>query len=165
MYRPYCFYVYGRGGVLLFKHSWGDSRKTDADKLVFGVVNALQGQLIPKLSPEEYGEGFLGYQTEQYFLHHFRSLSGITFVLTTSLPLTKHRHSSSSASSTSSPSSLATATLAPVLSRIYSEIYVRWVSNNPLHKRSAASGTTTLITSAGFRKSVIDFIEEQLEGA
>ena len=83
--RPYSLFIFNRQGECLWHFSWGGSQADP--KLVFGLVSGISAQLVPVLSPLEYSDGFLGFATEYYMLHAFTSLSGVSFVLTTSLPV------------------------------------------------------------------------------
>ena len=64
--RPYSLFIFNRRGECLWEFCWGGT-KVDAEglKLIFGLTSGVQQQLVPKLSPLDYTDGFLGFATEE----------------------------------------------------------------------------------------------------
>ncbi|KAI9591343.1 Sybindin-like protein [Syncephalis fuscata] len=79
-------------------------------KLVYGVVYSLRN-LCGKLSKNKGTSNFLAYRTSHYKLHHYRTLSGLRFILLTD-PNAEQQ--------------------SELLHRIYSQCYVEYVIKNPL---------------------------------
>ncbi|RKP24872.1 Sybindin-like protein [Syncephalis pseudoplumigaleata] len=101
--------------VLSQQHPMGSQSGTvgtdsEEAKLVYGVVYSLRN-LCGKLSKNKGSANFLAYRTSHYKLHHYRTLSGLRFVLLTD-PAAEQQ--------------------SELLHRIYSQCYVEYVIKNPL---------------------------------
>ena len=103
-------------------------------------------------------------------LHSFTSLSGVCFVLTTSLPTGgsgvggRFGGGSSTAAAASAAAAAAAGdrrglgkgdTLSPLLKELYSTVYLRWVVNNPVAKGGK-------VMSSDFTKAAVKLIEERV---
>ena len=84
----YNFYIFNRKGVCLFYKEWNRPLYTLQDdpdedrKLMFGMLFSLK-DLTAKMSPEVSTQGIHTVKTPNYTIHHYESLSGISFVLNT----------------------------------------------------------------------------------
>jgi len=116
-------YVYDKRGACLYYHEWSRTHNPLADnpdedvKLVFGLLFSLK-QLCQKLEPVEAGAGNLSsFSTNAFTMHQLETVSGIRFVLNTSVC---HKQL------------LKDVQLA--LRHVYGEIFVETVLKNPLYK-------------------------------
>ncbi|KAI8818120.1 Sybindin-like protein [Fimicolochytrium jonesii] len=89
-------------------------------KLVYGVVFSLKN-LVNRLSAKAGSEGFLSYRTSTYKLHYFETPTGLKFVLNTD-------------------PTLDSAAMKETLRTIYAQIYVEYVTRNPLAEALRAQG-------------------------
>ncbi|KAJ3146858.1 Trafficking protein particle complex subunit 1 [Geranomyces michiganensis] len=87
-------------------------------KLVYGVVFSLRN-LVSKLAAKPGSDGFISYRTSTYKLHYFETPTGLKFVMNTD------PHADS---------------MREALRTIYAQIYVEYVTKNPLMHQLAASG-------------------------
>lgn len=84
----YNFYIYDRRGKCLFYKEWNRPLNTLADdpeeekKLMFGMLFSLK-DLATKMSPSAGVEGLHTVKTNTYTLHHFQSITGLSFILNT----------------------------------------------------------------------------------
>ncbi|KAL2920064.1 Trafficking protein particle complex subunit BET5 [Polyrhizophydium stewartii] len=86
-----------------------DKQTAEKAKLVFGVVFSLRN-IVSKISPKQ-GDNFVSFRTSTYKLHYFESGTGIKFVLLTDPQMEN---------------------MPEVLRSIYAQVYVEYVSKNPL---------------------------------
>ncbi len=84
----YNLYIYNRKGRCLFYKEWNRPMNTLADdpkeekRLMFGMLFSLK-DLAAKMAPSAGPEGLHTVRTNSYALHHFQSVTGMTFVLNT----------------------------------------------------------------------------------
>ncbi|KAJ3278657.1 Trafficking protein particle complex subunit 1 [Borealophlyctis nickersoniae] len=98
------------GGGMVGTGGKADIAFEEEAKLVYGVVFSLRN-LINKLTPKQGSEGFTSYRTNVYKLHYFETASGLRFILNTDPHMDSMRDT---------------------LRSIYSNIYVEFVTKNPL---------------------------------
>ena len=94
-----------------FSRPAGVKDMKEEHKLMFGFLFSLK-QLVGKMSPKK-GGGFYACSTNAYKLHYFETASGLRFVLTTDL---------------------AAADMREALRYIYSQIFVEYLTKNPLYQ-------------------------------
>jgi hypothetical protein len=115
------FYLYDRKGTCLYYKEWNRPLNTLADdpaeekRLMFGMLYSLK-DLAAKMSHHTGPEGLHTVRTNAYTLHHFQSVTGLSFVLNTDSEA---------------------ADLYPNLRHIYSQLYVECVSRNLLCRQNA----------------------------
>jgi hypothetical protein len=86
------FYIYDRKGKCLYYREWQRPLNTLADdpqeerKLMFGMVFSLK-DLAAQMSGSSGGEGLHTFKTNSYTLHHFVSVTGVTFIMNTDLTI------------------------------------------------------------------------------
>eukprot|EP01041_Mallomonas_annulata_P002262 gene2262-4399_t len=111
-------YIYNRKGNCLFYKEWSRPVNTLADdpeeekKLMFGMLFSLK-ELTARMSPSVGPEGLHTVKTNSYTLHHFQSLTGLTFVLNTDPEVSDLYQS---------------------LQYVYAQIFVECVVKNPLYR-------------------------------
>ena len=82
------FYVFNRKGKCLFYKEWDRPVNKMADdpdeekKLVYGMLFSLK-DLAAKMSPTIGTEGLHTVKTNTFTLHHFQSITGLSFILNT----------------------------------------------------------------------------------
>lgn len=117
------FYIYNRRGQLLYYREWNRPLNTLADdageerRLMFGMMFSMK-DLVNRLSPGPSPEGLHTIRTNSFALHHYQSASGIMFILNTD-PTVDDLHST--------------------LHRVYSNLFVEFVSKNPLYSHTQDS--------------------------
>lgn len=111
--------IFNRQGVPLFYKEWARSSPSkdlkEEQKLMFGFLFSLK-QLVGKMSPKR-GGGFYACSTSAYKLHYYETASGFRFVLTTDL---------------------AAADMREALRYIYAQIFVEYLTKNPLYNPGEA---------------------------
>jgi trafficking protein particle complex subunit 1 len=79
-------YIYDRKGKCLFYKEWSRPMNTLSDdpdeekRLMFGMLYSLK-DLTSKMAPTLGPEGLHTVKTNSYTLHHFESVTGMTFVM------------------------------------------------------------------------------------
>lgn len=117
----YSFYLFDRHGTCLVYKSWARTlnvhKPEDDQKTMFGMLFALRTFTI-KLSPGQSAPAGVPryFCTDSYALHYFETPTGLRFVLTTS-------------------KDFGAVDVARHLREIYSEVYVEFVTKNPLARR------------------------------
>lgn len=116
----YSFYLFDRLGTCLFYRSWSRTLHIhgpeDDQATMFGMLFALRTFAL-KLSPGAAPSGVPRYfATDAYALHYFETPTGLRFVLTTS-------------------KDFGAVDVARHLREIYAEVYVEFVTKNPLARR------------------------------
>ncbi|TPX43564.1 hypothetical protein SeLEV6574_g04991 [Synchytrium endobioticum] len=117
----------GLGGA---SASGGDIPFEEEAKLVYGVIFSLRN-MTTKLTGKGVGDGFISYRTSVYKLHYFETATGLKFVLNTDPNMESCREA---------------------LRQIYAQIYVEYVTKNPLVKYD------TPITNELFRVTLQKFV-------
>ncbi|KAI8799924.1 Sybindin-like protein [Cladochytrium replicatum] len=107
----------------------GDISLEEEAKLVYGVVFSLRN-LVKKLSGKS--DGFISYRTNVYRLHYYETASGLKFVMNTDPGVEN---------------------LSEAIRMIYSQIYVEYITKNPLVTFDAP------ITNELFRNNLNNFVK------
>ena len=110
----HCLYVYNRHGTCLYYEEWnrehhGSETQYDDEMLMFGLVFSMR-ELTKQMSPTEV-TSFNTFNSAEFKVHDFQTATGLRFILCSDHAvedLTKH------------------------LLNIYKNIYVEYVSKNPL---------------------------------
>ncbi len=111
------FYIFNRSGDCLYYKEWNRPQSnfiSDPDedrKLVFGMLFSLK-DLTHKISPRAESEDLRMVKTKTFCLHHYESATGLMFVLNTDSETTNQYLR---------------------LKYIYENLYIDYVSRNPLY--------------------------------
>ncbi|CAE7634167.1 trappc1-1 [Symbiodinium microadriaticum] len=114
----YNLYIYDRKGKCLFYKEWSRPMNTLADdpgeekRLMFGMLFSLK-DLAAKLAPSIGPQGLHTVKTNAYTLHHFESVTGMSFIMNSDPSLPDLYHN---------------------LQHIYNNIFVECVIRNPLYR-------------------------------
>ncbi|XP_067828287.1 trafficking protein particle complex subunit 1 [Heptranchias perlo] len=108
-------YVFDRNGVCLHYSEWNRKKNAGISReqeyqLMYGMLFSIRS-FVNKMSPVDFRDGFLSFQTSKYKLHYYETATGIKIVMNTDLGVGSIRD---------------------VLSQIYSTIFVEFVVKNPL---------------------------------
>ncbi|KAI8894058.1 Sybindin-like protein [Globomyces pollinis-pini] len=116
----YGLYIFDRHCNCIFYQPWNSTTSLQSDlnqkqsqedsKLVFGVMFNL-GKIIAKLNPVKTPESFITYRTDSYKLHYYETPACLKFVLLSDIEMANTKG---------------------VLHSIFSDIYVPYVSKNPM---------------------------------
>lgn len=127
----YSFYLFDRSGTCLIYRSYARTLNVhgadDDQKTMFGMLFALKTFAL-KLSPSAAPSGVPRYfATDAYALHYFETPTGLRFVLTTS-------------------TDFGAADIGRHLREIYADVYVEFVTKNPLARREDPITSPLFIT-------------------
>mmetsp|Transcript_22117 Transcript_22117/g.32213 ORF Transcript_22117/g.32213 Transcript_22117/m.32213 type:complete len:140 (+) Transcript_22117:76-495(+) len=134
----YNLYIYDRKGECLFYKEWSrpmNTLKDDPDeekRLMFGMIYSLK-DLTNKMAPSVGTEGLHVIKTNSYTLHHFESITGMTFVMNSDPGSQDLYHN---------------------LQHIYSSIFVECVIRNPLYRHQP----NQVISCPLFEKKLEEYI-------
>ncbi len=113
----YNMYIFDRNCTCLYYKQWMRHKEAGISqdeefKLMYGMIFSIKS-LVSRLSTVSTKESFTNYSTTKYKLHFFETATGLKFVLNTDTNV---------------------GSLNDVMYHIYSNIYVEYISRNPLCK-------------------------------